>query len=151
MYYLHSKLISIYTALKETDMSKYNDLKHHLMNLRDDQWETSFEEIENLLGFSLPNSAYKHPAWWSNTSEGHSHAQSWLDAGWQTSKLNLKARKVCFLKMVADQQTSQSNPENFKNPTDDEDISSLDIKQAKAGLAKRFGVPVDSIEITIKV
>ena len=35
----------------------------------------SFSEIERVLGFKLPKSAYQHEAWWSNNATGHSHAK----------------------------------------------------------------------------
>ena len=58
----------------------------------------SFSEIADILGFSLPASARKHQAWWSNTREGHSHAAAWLDAGWKTEMLDLAEERISFSK-----------------------------------------------------
>lgn len=58
----------------------------------------SFAEIADILGFSLPASARKHQAWWSNTREGHSHAAAWLDAGWKTEMLDLAGERISFVK-----------------------------------------------------
>lgn len=58
----------------------------------------SFAEITDILGFSLPASARKHQAWWSNTREGHSHAAAWLDAGWKTEMLDLADERISFVK-----------------------------------------------------
>jgi hypothetical protein len=58
----------------------------------------SFAEISDILGFSLPASARKHQAWWSNTRAGHSHAAAWLDAGWKTETLDLAGERVSFAK-----------------------------------------------------
>jgi hypothetical protein len=58
----------------------------------------SFAEIERILGFSLPPSAYEAQPWWSNTRAGHSQAVAWLDAGWKTAALDLAARQVSFVK-----------------------------------------------------
>jgi len=35
----------------------------------------SFDEIEHILDFPLPKSAYEHDAWWRNNDAGHSHAR----------------------------------------------------------------------------
>lgn len=60
----------------------------------------SFIEIENILGFKLPNSAYKYPAWWANEKQGsHIHARSWLTAGWSTSDVKI-GDKVTFVRKV---------------------------------------------------
>jgi hypothetical protein len=58
----------------------------------------SFAEIEELLRFKLPVSAYKYNAWWANEQNGnHSHARSWLSVGWKTSDVEL-GKKVTFYK-----------------------------------------------------
>jgi hypothetical protein len=56
----------------------------------------SFEQIERILGFKLPKSAYEHEAWWSNNATGHSHARAWLAAGWRTQDVDIEGRKVTF-------------------------------------------------------
>jgi hypothetical protein len=56
----------------------------------------SFREIERVLGFKLPKSAYEHEAWWSNNANGHSHARAWLKFGWRTEAVDLAGRKVTF-------------------------------------------------------
>lgn len=43
----------------------------------------TYDEIENILGLSLPDTAYKRNAWLSNNSDNHSQAKSWLEAGWK--------------------------------------------------------------------
>ena len=52
----------------------------------------SFEQIERILGFKLPKSAYEYETWWS----GRSHARVWLSAGWRTQDVNLAVHKVTF-------------------------------------------------------
>lgn len=78
-------------------MPKYANLEKFLLGLPGRSWTADFSEIEEILGFTLPASARKHPAWWSNDRQGHSHAGSWLDAGWRTSAIDLKARSVTFV------------------------------------------------------
>ena len=44
-----------------------------------------YQDIERILGFTLPASAFNHPeAWWSNDRD-HSQAIAWLDAGYETA------------------------------------------------------------------
>jgi hypothetical protein len=63
----------------------------------------SFKEIERILGFKLPESAYKYEAWWSNNATGHSHARAWLKFGWHTEALDLTAHQVTFRRSARSQ------------------------------------------------
>lgn len=76
---------------------KYEKLKSHLQSINQDRVTMTFAEIEEILGFSLPNSAYKHRAWWSNT-DSHTQARAWLDAGWKVSIIN-QGRDITFDKI----------------------------------------------------
>lgn len=77
-------------------MSKYEPLPQFLLKHDKASLRLKFREIEDILGFKLPDSAYAHEAWWSNNASGHSHARTWINAGWRTSAVDLKARKVTF-------------------------------------------------------
>lgn len=79
-------------------MSKYDPLRRHLMSLSDTDWEASFADIEAVLGFALPKSARTRPEWWSNNATGHSHARAWLEIGWRTGNIDLKAERIRFSK-----------------------------------------------------
>lgn len=79
-------------------MSKYEPLPQFLSSVGGAAHRMSFAEIERVLGFKLPKSAYQHEAWWSNNATGHSHAQAWLKCGWRTEAVDLAARKVTFLR-----------------------------------------------------
>jgi hypothetical protein len=79
-------------------MGKYEPLTQHLASLESDSWDASFPEIEKVLGFELPFSAYNYPAWWSNQEKGHSQTRGWRDAGWETCNLDLSDKRVRFLK-----------------------------------------------------
>jgi hypothetical protein len=76
-------------------MSKYEALPQFLRG-HSGSLRLKFREIEDILGFKLPKSAYDHEAWWSNNATGHSHARTWIRAGWRTAAVDLKARKVTF-------------------------------------------------------
>jgi hypothetical protein len=77
-------------------MSKYEPLPQFLATVGGKAHRMSFAEIERILGFTLPKSAYKHEAWWSNNETGHSHARAWLKFGWRTEAVDLNGRKVTF-------------------------------------------------------
>jgi hypothetical protein len=77
-------------------MSKYEALPQFLGQADRAAHRMSFSEIEGVLGFKLPKSAYKHEAWWSNNETGHSHARAWLKFGWRTEAIDLTRRQVTF-------------------------------------------------------
>lgn len=56
----------------------------------------TYAEIESILGFELPEAAYKHRSWWGNDpSATQSHA--WLNAGWQVDRIELGS-SVTFIR-----------------------------------------------------
>ena len=77
-------------------MSKYEPLPQFLKSGDLFRVRLSFAEIEKILGFKLPKSAYAYEAWWSNNETGHSHARAWLSVGWRTEDVDLAGRKVTF-------------------------------------------------------
>ena len=80
-------------------MSKYQPISDFLSRVSSDRRRTSFGELEDVLGFSLPMSARKHNAWWANeTSGGRSHKRSWSSAGWRTEALDLSGGRVTFVR-----------------------------------------------------
>jgi hypothetical protein len=74
---------------------KYRDLWLTLRNRDDDEWATTFSEIEDVLGFSLPKSARKYlPAWYG--AKGSAVARAITDAGWRASSVNIKDETLVF-------------------------------------------------------
>ncbi|WP_262181534.1 GIY-YIG nuclease family protein [Haloarcula laminariae] len=73
---------------------KYSPLKQYLRTVQGEEIEFTFAEIEEILSFSLPKSAHKFDAWWSNGSKSHSRA--WLDAGWRVKDFTQSDQIVCF-------------------------------------------------------
>ena len=59
---------------------KYIGLTNYLKNKTESIVTMSFNEIEKQVGDKLPESAYRHRAFWSNTLT-HSVAFGWLDVG----------------------------------------------------------------------
>lgn len=126
-------------------MSKYTLLKKHLSSQSSNFLEMSFDSIEKILEFELPVSARKYQAWWSNG--GHSQSQAWTDAGWKAQGVDLNLETVRFIKVM--ESFPQSARDNAESEFEVRD--GLSINQAKKGLALKFGVPLDAIEIIIRV
>ncbi len=81
--------------------SRYTPLADWLRSRpgKDDRVSLSFEEIEEIIGGDLPNSAYTHRAWWANDSVAHYHSRLWLEAGWRRSFLNMSTKTVIFARI----------------------------------------------------
>ena len=81
-------------------MSKYDPLGDFLkdLSLSIAEKTLTFGEIENILGFKLPDSAYNHRAWWANPSstDDHPYAQSWLAVNWKVETVNQSEKWVRF-------------------------------------------------------
>lgn len=82
-------------------MSKYEPLPQFLSSVGGSAHRMSFSEIERILGFKLPKSAFQHEAWWSNNATGHSHSRAWMKFGWRTESVDLAGRKVTFSRTQA--------------------------------------------------
>lgn len=77
-------------------MSKYESLRGHLERHRRTEVPMTFEEIEAVLGFSLPPSSRRHRTWWSNNPSNSAITQAWLDAGFRTEQVDMDARRLVF-------------------------------------------------------
>ena len=89
-------------------MGKYEPLARKLNQTSDDALDVSFTEIEKILGFSLPPSARGHRPWWANSYKGgHSQAQGWIGAGWETRDIDLKRERVRFVRTGGGRQLHQ--------------------------------------------
>jgi hypothetical protein len=82
-------------------VSKYSPLKTYLERAEVATVRLGFGEIERILGFPLPGSAYRHAAWWSNNAEGHSHSLAWVAGGWRSEQVDLAGRRVTFRRETA--------------------------------------------------
>jgi transcriptional regulator with XRE-family HTH domain len=76
---------------------RYRPLQEHLERLEEVSIQLEFDEVEQILERDLPNSARRHRAWWAN-DPSHSHARSWLEAGWQVETADMQAGWVRFVR-----------------------------------------------------
>jgi hypothetical protein len=78
-------------------MSRYEPLAQFLVKRPTRVWNAAFDEVESILGFRLPPSAYRYSAWWANQrGPGHSQTNGWCAVGWRTSKVDLAKKQVTF-------------------------------------------------------
>ncbi len=82
-------------------MSKYQPLRKFLENARVAEVPMTFEEIERVLGFPLPDSQ-RIRAWWSNNPSNNVMTKEWLAAGYQTAQVDIDAGKLVFRRTGAD-------------------------------------------------
>ena len=76
---------------------KYRYLSKYIQDSEKFTVRLSFEQIEDILQFQLPDSARKHKEFWANTTS-HSIALSWLSVGYKTVEVNLEQEYVVFEK-----------------------------------------------------
>jgi hypothetical protein len=79
-------------------LGKYRALHKYLENRYADVVVLTFAQIEDLLGFALPQLARTYHAWWTlgeTNVDGPPHSDAWTQAG-RTATPNLQARTVSF-------------------------------------------------------
>lgn len=80
-------------------MSRYDPLLSSLSAVDSTRrYSLSFEEIEKILGGSLPASARRWRQWWENPSrtDRHVQAQAWIGAGWKVDQVDWELEIVHF-------------------------------------------------------
>lgn len=121
-------------------MEKYQALTQFLDEAKGDKVVMAFEDINDLIGGGLPESAFKHRPWWANRTEGKgSQNLAWQSVGWETRDVNMDLDEVTFVKV---KQATQPATRAMRE--------GLTIADAKAGLAAMFGLSEDQIEINIR-
>ncbi len=77
-------------------MSKYSIFGEYLAKRREKQIELSFEQIEGILGFRLPPTAYKQRAWWSNNIRNSVMTKVWRKAGFRSQDVDMAKKRLVF-------------------------------------------------------
>lgn len=78
--------------------TKYHPLYAHLQQCDQDEVVLSMVEIEHLLDLRLPPTARTQRAWWSNRSTGSVQSQSWMNAGYHVTEIDLETEVITFRK-----------------------------------------------------
>jgi hypothetical protein len=94
---LSQKIKISYNAKIKTCKNKYYKLEEFFKCNQNQTEILNFNEIEKILGFKLPVSAYTYRAWWGN-DKIHRHAHAWLNSGWHVSSVSL-GKSVTFVKL----------------------------------------------------
>ena len=87
---------------------KYGPLRDHLAGRAGGRVRMTFTQVEQLTG-QLPDSAYRHRAWWGNNGS-NVEARAWLDAGWRVESVNQAAGEVVFARAAAGSPPSNRQP-----------------------------------------
>ncbi|MEE9453579.1 MAG: hypothetical protein V3V13_04255 [Paracoccaceae bacterium] len=69
--------------------TKYEPLENYLEKKGFSQIPMTFSDIETIIENSLPPSARKHRAWWSNKPSNSVITYAWLNAGYKTAQVDL--------------------------------------------------------------
>jgi hypothetical protein len=77
-------------------MGKYEPLGVFLREQRAHEVPMTFHEIEKITGVKLPPKAQHYRAWWSNNSSNNVMTKVWLEAGYESARVDMSARKLVF-------------------------------------------------------
>jgi hypothetical protein len=81
-------------------VGKYQPLGAFLRGQRMQEVPLTFTEIEKITGVKLPPKAQHHRAWWSNNASNNVMTKVWLDAGFESTQVDMSARKLVFRRVA---------------------------------------------------
>ena len=86
------------THQQNSSCGKYEPLFQFLQRQTANFIVLTMAEIEALLGFKLPNSAYTYQAWYN--PKGHPHCQAWIQAGYNVEDADtcIKTKTITFVR-----------------------------------------------------
>ena len=77
-------------------MGKYDKLGWHLSDSDSEEVTYTFKEVEDILGFPLPQSAKIYHPWWANDQTHVQASDGWLSHGWKVESIDLREQKIKF-------------------------------------------------------
>ncbi|MBT4327446.1 MAG: hypothetical protein HOD60_11185 [Candidatus Nitrosopelagicus sp.] len=77
-------------------MSKYANFANYLESQKE-SFVISFDRIEKIIDGKLPDTAFVHPEWWSN-SDSHSLMKIVLPKNWKSRNIDLEKKQIEFYK-----------------------------------------------------
>ena len=81
---------------------KYTPLEEYLRTLPKSRKavKLSFEQIEAILKFKLPASAYEDERWWLREKEGnHVNLRAWANAGWKIESVDVNKKQAKLIRV----------------------------------------------------
>jgi hypothetical protein len=97
-------------------MSKYRALGQFFKAQTTDFLRMTFDEVERESGFKLPASARLHQAWWANDRARHVQAKAWLDAGFESEQVDMKAGMLVFKRVKTEPAPSKPKHGGMSDP-----------------------------------
>ena len=79
--------------------SRYAPLETHLRESGRAEIPMTFEDIEEVLGATLPPSARKHRAWWSNNPTNSPMTLAWRAGGYESASVDMATGTLVFRKV----------------------------------------------------
>lgn len=112
---------------------KYGPLREHLSGATGTRVRMTFTAVEDLVGH-LPESAYRHRAWWGN-NDGTAEPKAWLDAGWRVESVDQAVGEVVFTRAADYQPRNAARPAASRPSYVDPQVSaSLAVRAEVIGL-----------------
>ncbi|HPL67324.1 MAG TPA: hypothetical protein PLG94_12390 [Smithellaceae bacterium] len=129
-------------------MSKYDPFKEFLagIDIEESDIKISFDDIESIMGTSLPKTARLDRTWWANTMRSN-HAKSWLAQGWKVDKVELAQGVVLFTRIIAETTTSPRSDKRgnyhyfrsfLRNLTSDQGQLALSFEEIETIIQKKL-------------
>jgi hypothetical protein len=118
-------------------MSKYRTLARFFEAQATDFLRMTFDEVEKEAGFKLPASARLHQAWWANDRARHVQAKAWLDAGFESEQVDMKAGMLVFKRMKAEPALSKPKHGGMSDPA--REYRQADAAEKKPRRSPLFG------------
>lgn len=97
-------------------MGKYEPLGEFLRSQRTQEVPMTFSEIEKVTGAKLPPKAQHQRAWWSNNPSNNVMTKVWLNAGYESTQVDMNARKLVFRRMKKTSAEKKAIPEDQHHP-----------------------------------
>jgi hypothetical protein len=97
-------------------MGKYEPLGTFLRGQRTQEVPLTFNEIEKITGVKLPPKAQHHRAWWSNNASNNVMTKVWLEAGYESTRVDMRARKLVFRRIVKGSEANGGFAETAPKP-----------------------------------
>jgi hypothetical protein len=95
-------------------MGKYEPLGAFLRDQRAPEVALTFSQIERITGVKLPPKAQHHRAWWSNNPSNNVMTRVWLEAGYESARVDINARKLVFRRVGKATGAAKPTPEAKK-------------------------------------
>ncbi|MEG0774386.1 hypothetical protein [Clostridium sp.] len=77
---------------------KYEALMKYFQTIEDNKVVLTYDDIENIIGFKLPKSAYEYNAYWRE-SKTHTVTRAWIESGWKITELRM-GKHIEFTKVA---------------------------------------------------